>query len=77
MYRGQDALAATVQIIPAPGPERRVPERFELVMRASGGGTGIYTQNEVHFPIHHGKPHGVISFESRHRSCDCTRARVL
>jgi hypothetical protein len=41
----------------------------ELVLRASGGGTGLYVQQEVHFRIHGNRPRKVISFESVRRSC--------
>jgi hypothetical protein len=69
MYQGQDALAESVQVRPAPQPGPRTPEHFELILRASGGGTGIYTQNEGHFRIRHGELREVISFVSRRRSC--------
>jgi hypothetical protein len=69
MYLGRDALAESVQVRPAPEPSPRAPEHFELVLRASGGGTGIYTQNEGHFRIRHGELRDVISFVSRRRSC--------
>jgi hypothetical protein len=41
---------------------------FELVLRASGGGTGIYTQNEAHFRLYRGEMKAVISFVSRVQS---------
>jgi hypothetical protein len=66
---GRDALAESVQVRPAPEPGPRTPEHFELILRASGGGTGIYTQNEGHFRIRHGELREVMSFVSRRRSC--------
>ena len=72
MYVGQDALAQSVQIRPAPETGPTTPQHFELVLRASGGGTGIYTQNEGHFRILHGELRRVMSFVSRRLSCDPT-----
>jgi hypothetical protein len=69
MYLGRDALAESVQVRPAPEPGPRTPEHFELILRASGGGTGIYTQNEGHFRIRDHELHEVMSFVSRRRSC--------
>jgi hypothetical protein len=69
MYQGQDALAESVQVRPAPEPSPSTPEHFELILRASGGGTGIYIQNEGHFRIRHGELREVMSFVSRRRSC--------
>jgi hypothetical protein len=39
---------------PQPGGPT-TPQRQELALRASGGGTGIYTQNEAHFRLFHGE----------------------
>ncbi|MGB2623280.1 MAG: hypothetical protein WA857_11825 [Candidatus Acidiferrum sp.] len=72
MYRGRNSLAEFVQLRPVPGGAAETPERFELVLRASGGGTGIYTQNEAHFRIHNGRIDRLIDFVSRSRSCDPT-----
>jgi hypothetical protein len=69
MYLGQDALAQSVQVRPAPEPGPTTPEHFELILRASGGGTGIYTQNEGHFRVYHGELRRVMSFVSRSLSC--------
>jgi len=69
MYSGQDALAECVQVRPAPEPGSRTPEHFELILRASGGGTGIYTQNEGHFRVRDDELRRVMSFVSRRRSC--------
>ena len=72
MYVGRYALAEPVQIRPAPENGSSTPQHFELVLRASGGGTGIYTQNEGHFRILHGELRRVMSFVSRRLSCDPT-----
>jgi hypothetical protein len=69
MYLGQDALAISVQVRPAPDPGPTIPGHFELVLRATGGGTGIYTQNEGHFRVYQGELHRVLSFVSRRLSC--------
>jgi hypothetical protein len=69
MYQDLDALAESVRLQGAPEHQPQVPERFELVLRASGGGTGIYTQNEGHFRVYHGELQAAISFVSRRRSC--------
>ncbi len=45
-------------------PEQNV-EHFELVLRASGGGSGLYHQDEVHFRLFRGEMKAVLSFESR------------
>lgn len=71
MYLDRDVLATTVQMRPAPD-NPAAGRRFELVLRASTGGTGTYTQHEDHFRIWHGDLQAVISFESRHLSCDPT-----
>jgi hypothetical protein len=51
---------------------RRAPEpnvyRFELVLRASGGGSGISSQDEAHFRYHGGEMKPVITFMSRRAS---------
>lgn len=44
----------------------------ELVVHASRGGTGVYTQNEARFRYYHDKLRLVISFASRSRICDPT-----
>ena len=76
MYLGQDALAEFVQLRPAPEPGPASPEHFELILRASGGGTGIYTQDEGHFRLYHGELRRVMSFVSRHLSCPPTPCRL-
>jgi hypothetical protein len=70
MYSGRDTLDQFVQLVPAPGSP--LSPRYELALRASGGGTGIYTQNEAHFRLFHHSLRRVLSFVSDHRSCDPT-----
>jgi hypothetical protein len=65
-YDTESILETFVSLVQAPGPmEYPYGERYELVLRASGGGTGIYTQNEVHFRLYKGEMKPVISFVSR------------
>jgi len=76
MDSGGDALGEFVQLRPAPERSPATPQRHELVLRASGGGTGIYTQYEAHFRLFHGELRRVLSFVSKSRSCplanECT-----
>jgi hypothetical protein len=44
----------------------------ELVLHASGGGTGVYSQNEARFRYHRGELHLVFSFVSRFQECNPT-----
>ena len=41
----------------------------ELVLHPSGGGTGVYGKDEVHFRVHDGALRKVISFEGFLRTC--------
>jgi hypothetical protein len=68
-YDFPDPLAESVQVRPAPEPGPRTPEHFELILRASGGGTGIYTQNEGHFRVRNDELRDVLSFVSRRQFC--------
>jgi len=43
--------------------------RAELVIHASGGGSGIYSQDEAHFRIVNGELQSVLHFVSRERNC--------
>ena len=53
----------------------------ELVLHASGGGTGAYVQSEAHFRVRNGGLKRVLSFENRFRECSiearerCSTAR--
>lgn len=42
----------------------------ELILRPSGGGTGEYGRDEVHFRVHNGVLRKVMSFVSFRRSCE-------
>ena len=66
-------LSEFVQVRPSiPDAEEsfRIQERFELVMHGSGGGSGIYVQNEAHFRVDGGKLRRVLSFVSRTVECN-------
>ncbi len=76
MYIGQNALAESVQVRPAPELGPASPDHFELVLRATGGGTGIRTQHEGHFRWHHGELQCVMSFVSRRLSCPPTPCNI-
>lgn len=65
-YESGDLLGEFIQI--KPGPDGR----SELVLRASGGGTGVYSQNEAHFRYYRGELHLVFSFVSHYQDCPIT-----
>jgi hypothetical protein len=66
-----DALGEFIQLHPAPEFNQTSPQHFELVFHASGGGTGVYGQNEVHFRVRSGRLVPVLSFVSRlERGCE-------
>jgi hypothetical protein len=44
-------------------------EGNELVVHASGGGTGLYVQDEYRFRVHEGELKTILSFTSRFREC--------
>ena len=75
-YEANDALGQFFQLHPAPQRGPATPPRYELVLRASGGGTGIYTQHEAHFRLYQVELRRVLSFVSEFRSCplanECT-----
>ena len=57
-------------------PENPVqPSHLELVLRTSGGGSGLYVQHETRFRVHQGQLTPLISFERRHRDCNVSAAR--
>jgi hypothetical protein len=66
-YESGDLLSSFIQIESAPG----VGE--ELVLRASGGGTGLYSQQQAHFRYHRGELHLTFTFVSHRRECDPTK----
>ncbi len=63
----RDALVNFAQLQAAPEPSSANPQHYELVLRASGGGTGIYQQDEARFRVYHGELRTVLSFVSEHR----------
>jgi hypothetical protein len=65
-YESGDLLAGFIRIQAGPGVGQ------ELVLRASGGGTGVYSEQQAHFRYHQGELHLVFAFVSRHRNCDPT-----
>jgi len=67
---GGDSLATFIQVHSIPLTVLPGMEHFELVLHASGGGTGLYTQNEAHFRMaQDGTLRRVLSFVSRLVSC--------
>ena len=68
-YDMANALGEFLEIRSAPGGTQG---RSELVLRGSGGGTGIYTQDEAHYRFYNGSLRRVMSFVSRSRSCPPT-----
>ncbi len=69
MVLAKDVLSEFVSLQLAPVWTSPGPQRFELVLRASGGGTGIYVMNEAHFRVFNGELRRVMDFVSRSRSC--------
>jgi hypothetical protein len=65
-YESGDLIGNLVQV--ESGPDGG----SELVLRASGGGTGIYSQYEARFRYYGGELHLVFSFVSRLQRCDPT-----
>jgi len=57
-----DVLDTFLSLSRAPGGNA---ERYELVLRASGGGSGLYQQDETRFRFHGGEMKAVMSFVSR------------
>lgn len=70
MKGDRDTLMESVQLRYA--PEYAASSPFELVLRASGGGTGLYEQQEGHFRLYRGELRRVMSFISRRETCDPT-----
>jgi len=62
-YEDGDLLAGFMQVDDGPNGSS------ELVVRASGGGTGLYDQSESHFRVHKGELRTVLSFTRRFREC--------
>ncbi|MGB6897854.1 MAG: hypothetical protein WBE12_04630 [Candidatus Acidiferrum sp.] len=66
-YESGDLLGGFIHLQAGPGVGQ------ELVLRASGGGTGVYAQREAHFRYFRGELHLVFTFVSRHQLCDPTK----
>jgi hypothetical protein len=64
-YERGDIFATFVQLQPAAG----IAQTMELVLHASGGGTGVYEQTESRFRMHYGRLVRVASFISREMDC--------
>lgn len=62
-YEGGDLLSDFVKI--EPGPDGY----SELIVHASGGGTGLYVRDEVHFRYYEGELRLVFSFQDRFDEC--------
>ena len=63
----KNPLREAVSLAPEALGSPTEPQRFELVLRASSGGTGVYTQQEGHYRIRNGvELHQVLSFISRY-----------
>lgn len=62
-YDTRDFLGEFVTITQAPAANG---ERSELVIRASGGGSGLYTQDEAHFRLYRGEMKAVLHLVTRH-----------
>jgi hypothetical protein len=60
-YDADSAVDEFVSFVQAPGS----PAHYELVVRASGGGTGLYVQNEFHFRLYRRELKSVMSFVRR------------
>ena len=78
MASASDALSSFVQLAPAPGGGLDSPHPFELVVHASGGGSGLYMQTEARFRMRGGELREMLSFTSRRLSCpglSCTLER--
>ena len=63
-YDTDDMADSFVSLVRAPDAAPG-PNRFELVLRASGGGTGRYIQHEAHFRFRRGEMKPVMSFVRR------------
>jgi hypothetical protein len=61
-YEDGDLLAGFIQV-------EYADSAYELVVHASGGGTGLYAQSEFRFRIHHGELKTVLSFTNQYREC--------
>lgn len=62
-YEGGDLLGDFVKVKSSPD------DYFELIVHASGGGTGLYARDEVHFRYYEGELRPVFSFQDRFDEC--------
>jgi len=69
-YEQGDRFRNFIELTPA--PVFNSLEHYELVIRASGGGSGVYEQDEAHYRILGSDLRRVIHFESRYGMCDPT-----
>jgi hypothetical protein len=67
---GPDVLTNFVRLEPAPKSGAESPQRFEMVLHGSGGGTGLFVQTESRFRIHKGKLSRVLSMTSVNQNCN-------
>ncbi len=65
----EDTLSDFVHLAPAPSRGLTTPERYELVIRASGGGSGIYVKDEAHYRVVNNTVRRVMGFVSERRNC--------
>jgi hypothetical protein len=73
--QNDDPLSTFLRLVPV--PVNPPASQYELVFRASGGGTGLYVQNEAHYRVYHGELRKVFSLESRRRQCDITNQCLI
>jgi hypothetical protein len=59
-------VAEAISLAPTGLWSEAEPRSFELVLRTSGGGTGVYTQDEGHYRVHQNELRQVLSFVSRY-----------
>ncbi|MFP5234745.1 MAG: hypothetical protein ACLGSD_02490 [Acidobacteriota bacterium] len=69
-YERGDVLSTFMRLLPAPGQPTEGLQHFELAVRVSGGGTGIYQQTEGRFRIVRGELRQVFEFTSSRRDCN-------
>lgn len=66
-YEGGDLLGGFIHVQEGPDIGQ------ELVLHASGGGTGVYSQQQAHFRYAQGELRLVFTFVSHSRECDPTK----
>jgi hypothetical protein len=63
-------LAEFVQLSQSPDFDGTKPPTYELVLRASGGGSGLYQQDEERFRVRDGELRKIMAFSRRSRNCN-------